>query len=386
LKGDEGEVSPVRFMITGEVDVEFRVRDQSKRVHLLIFCPSIEVAKQVSSVTSKYGDLSSDGRPKLHVTPPELVEKVMEVDQWNEVVPAHIWTPWFSLFGSKSGFEGIEDCFEDQTRNIHALETGLSSDPGMNWRLSALDRFTLISNSDSHSPWPYRIGREANVFELKRVTYKEIVDAIRKKDSTRFIETIETDPSYGKYHYTGHRACNVAFSPAESSRYQRICPVCGRKLTVGVLDRVEELADRKAGFKPEGAIPYISLIPLQEIISNSLGVRDVFAKAVWDEYGRLLKRFPSELYVLLEASRSEIASVSGDRLSDAVLRVRENKIKFKPGYDGVYGQPLIFEEENTSTEQAGQTSQKSDEWQRKTKPENEEKGKLPSQRNLYDYF
>jgi uncharacterized protein (TIGR00375 family) len=244
----------------------------------------------------------------------------------------------------------------------------------------------LISNSDSHSPWPYRIGREANVFELEHVTYREIIDTIRKKDSARFIETIETDPAYGKYHYTGHRMCNVVLDPTESSRYQNICPVCGKKLTVGVLDRVEELADRKDGFKPEGAIPYVSLIPLQEIISIALGVRDVFAKTVWEEYGRLLKRFPNELYVLLEASGSEIASVSGDRVSDAVLRIREKKIKFKPGYDGVYGQPLIFEEVNTSTERASQINQKSEEWQKETKPGNREKEKRPSQRSLSDYF
>jgi uncharacterized protein (TIGR00375 family) len=373
-------------MITGEVDAEFRVRDQSKRVHLLIFCPNLEVAKQVSAMVSKYGDLNSDGRPKLHVAPPELVEAVMEVDAWNEVVPAHVWTPWFSLFGSRSGFDRIEDCFQDQTSRIHAIETGLSSDPGMNWRISSLDRLTLISNSDSHSPWPYRIGREANIFELEHVTYREIIDTIRKKDSARFIETIETDPAYGKYHYTGHRMCNVVLDPAESSRYKNICPVCGKKLTVGVLDRVEELADRKDGFKPEGAIPYVSLIPLQEIISIVLGVRDVFAKTVWEEYGRLLKRFPNELYVLLKASRIEISSISGERLSDAILRVRERKIKFKPGYDGVYGQPLIFEEVNTSTERASQISQKSEEWQKEAKPGNREKEKRPSQRNLSDYF
>ena len=386
MKSSEGEALPIRFMITGEVDAEFRVRDQSKRVHLLIFCPSLEVARQVSSVISKYGDLNSDGRPKLHVSPPELVEKIMEVDTWNEVVPAHAWTPFYSLFGSRSGFDKIEDCFQDQTRNIHALETGLSSDPPMNWRLSCLDKFTLISNSDSHSPWPYRIGREANVFELKEVSYKEIIDAIRKKDSQRFVETLESFPCYGKYHYTGHRMCKVSLDPKESSRYHNICPVCGRKLTVGVLDRVEELADRADGFKPQGAIPYVSLIPLQEIISIALGFKDVFTKAVWEEYGRLIKRFPNELYILLEAPRSEIASVSGDRVSEAILRVRDKKIRFRPGYDGVYGQPIIFEDENTPADRSIEIEQESEEWQRQKKPVTEEKTKQPIQRNLSDYF
>lgn len=287
-------------MVTGEVDTEFTWEEKAKRIHLLVLCPNLEVAKQINDRISKYGDLNSDGRPKLKVTAAELTAIITEIDQWNEVIPAHVWTPFFSLFGSRSGFDRIEDCFQDQTWNIHALETGLSSDPAMNWRLSSLDRFTLMSNSDSHSPWPYRVGREANVLELRNVTYKEIVDTIRKKDPARFIETIEVDPSYGKYHYTGHRICKVVLGPKESSRCHEICPVCGRKLTVGVLDRVEELADRADGFKPQGAIPYVSLIPLQEIISIALGLKEVFSKAVWEEYGRLLKRFPNELYILLE--------------------------------------------------------------------------------------
>jgi uncharacterized protein (TIGR00375 family) len=249
----------------------------------------------------------------------------------------------------------------------------------MNWRLSSLDKFTLISNSDSHSPWPYRIGREANVLELKNVTYKEIIDTIRKKDSDRFIETIETDPSYGKYHYTGHRACNVVLDPTESTKCQRICPVCGRKLTVGVLDRVEDLADRRNGFKPDGAIPYVSLIPLQEIISISLGVRDVFARSVWDEYGKLLKRFRNELYVLLDASRAEISEVSGERLSDAILRVRERRVKFRPGYDGVYGQPIILEDARESDGLTPRIDEQSE-------PEMKKREKQSLQRNLADYF
>ncbi len=373
-------------MVTGEVDTEFRIGDQSKRIHLLILCPNLEVAKQVSDVASRYGDLSSDGRPKLHVAPPEMVEAIMEIDPWNEVVPAHAWTPWYSLFGSRSGFDRIEDCFQDQTRNIHALETGLSSDPPMNWRLSGLDRFTLISNSDSHSPWPYRLGREANEFELKEITYKEIIDAIRKKDLKRFIKTFESFPEYGKYHYTGHRNCNVFLSPAESRKCGNICPICGKKLTVGVLDRVEDLADRPEGYRLKEAIPYVSLIPLQEIIANALGARDVFGKSVWQEYNKLLKRFPSELHILLEATKNEVSSISGERVADAVLRVREGRIKFRPGYDGLYGRPLIFEEETARSEQAMQFREEKEERAKKDEGEVNKRPRPSPQRSLSDYL
>jgi len=372
-------------MFTGEVDTEFQVKDNSKRIHLLILSPTLEVAKQVTDVLSKYGNLNSDGRPKLHMSSPELVEAIMEIDPWNEVIPAHIWTPWFSLYGSRSGFDRIEDCFRDQTRNIHALETGLSSDPAMNWRLTCLDKFTLISNSDSHSPWPYRLGREANEFELKDTSYKEIVDAIRKKDSKRFVRTLESFPEYGKYHYTGHRNCNVYLSPEEARKCGNICPVCKKKLTVGVLDRVVELADRAEGYRPEGAIPYVSLIPLQEIISNVLGVREVFAKSVWEEYNKLLKKFPNEFHVLLEATREDISSASSERIADAVIRVREGRINFRPGYDGLYGMPILVENNTNQVEEQRKLNDQNKE-RAKIEPELTSKPKPTDQRGLSDYF
>lgn len=373
-------------MYTGEVDTEFRSQDKSKRIHLLILCPNLEVAKQVTNVVSKYGSLSSDGRPKLHVAPPELIEAVIEVDPWNEVIPAHIWTPWFSLFGSRSGFDSMEECFQEQTKRIHAIETGLSSDPMMNWRLSALDKYMLVSNSDSHSPWPYRLGREANVLELNDVSYRELVDAIRKKDPKRFLMTIETDPAYGKYHYTGHRNCNVVLSPEEARRCENTCPACRRKLTVGVLDRVGELADRPEGYKPAGAIPYVSLIPLQEIISSALGLRDVFGKAVWEEYGKLIKKFPNEFQVLLEASREEISSVTSTRIADAILRVRERKARVAPGYDGVYGHLILFEEETASARNVAGPNEEGDRMEKGEESKEKRKEKVSAQRNLSDYF
>jgi uncharacterized protein (TIGR00375 family) len=374
------------FMITGEVDAEFQVKDQSKRIHLLVLCPNFEIAKQINDRISKYGNLNSDGRPKLKITASEFTEIVTEIDQWNEVIPAHAWTPWFSLFGSRSGFDSIEDCFGDQTRRIHALETGLSSDPAMNWRLSCLDRYTLVSNSDSHSPWPYRLGREANVLELSEVSYREIVEVIREKDVKRFLMTIETDPCYGKYHYSGHRDCNVVLSPKEARSFRYICPVCRRKLTVGVLDRVEELADRPEGYKLEGAIPYVSLIPLQEIISSALGLRDVFGRAVWEEYGKLIKKFSNEFRVLLEASREEILPVSGARIADAILRVREKKAQVAPGYDGVYGHLELFEGETAPMGDTTQLNEKRNGAERREESKESQKEKGSAQRNLSDYF
>jgi len=375
-----------RFMATCEVEAGFQSKGEPKRIHLIILCPNLDVADQVADRISKYGDLNSDGRPKLRVAAAELTEVIMEIDNWNEVIPAHAWTPWFSLFGSRSGFDRIEECFQDQTKNVHAIETGLSSDPMMNWRLSALDKYTLVSNSDSHSPWPYRLGREANVFQLDGVTYKEIIDVIRKKDPKRFLMTIETNPEYGKYHYTGHRDCNVVLSPKEASKYGNMCPVCRKKLTVGVLHRIEELADRPEGYILQGAIPYVCLIPLQEIISVALGMKDVFAKGVWEEYGKLLKKFPNELHVLLEASREEISSISGARLADAILRVREKKIRFRPGYDGTYGYPIIFEDEAPPVESSNSLNEKKESLRAKDQTAAKPKQGDRAQQSLSDYF
>jgi len=239
--------SPVYFMTTTEVSTIFNFGGAIKKVHHLILTPDLETAVQINERLKRYGDLSADGRPTLDMSAPQLVEEIVEVSRSNMVIPAHAWTPWFSVFGAFSGFDRIEDCYQDMTKHISAIETGLSSDPPMNWRLSALDRFTLVSNSDSHSFWPWRIGREANVFELKKPSYSEVVEAIRKKDRSRFKFTIETNPAYGKYHWTGHRNCGVSLPPREAIKLGNRCPVCGRKLTKGVEQRVEELADRPEG-------------------------------------------------------------------------------------------------------------------------------------------
>jgi len=336
--------SPVRYMITAEVSTIFTFGGSAKKIHHVILTPSLETAVQINERLKRYGDLSVDGRPMLDMTAPQVVEEVMQVSSENVVIPSHAWTPWFSIFGAFSGFDRVEDCYQDMTKHIPALETGLSSDPPMNWRLSALDKFALVSNSDSHSSWPWRIGREANVFELEQLIYKEVVDAIRKKDPKRFKFTIETDPAYGKYHWTGHRNCNVSLSPQEAIKFGNRCPVCHRKLTKGVEQRVEELADRPAGFKPEGAIGYMHLLPLSEIIATVLGANYPGTQKVWDTYNHLIARFGDEYAVLIDATREEMSRVVDPRIAEAVVRVREEKVRVTPGYDGVYGQLVLFEE------------------------------------------
>ena len=325
------------FMLTTEVSTIFSFEGKTKKIHHIIHAPSFEVVDQINESLSKYGNLKSDGRPTLIVSAPELVEKIIEISNDVMITSAHVWTPWFSLFGSKSGFDKVEDCYQDQTKNIFSLETGLSSDPAMNWRLSALDKFTLLSNSDSHSPNPWRLGREANVFELKKLSFREVYDSIKQKDGKRFLFTIEVPPHLGKYHFTGHRNCNVSMSPSEAIRLNNICPVCKRMLTIGVLQRVEELADRPEGYVPKNAIPFKTLISLYELISHALGINQLYSQKVSEEENRLIGLFGSELEVLLNVSEEKLKDVADEKIVEMIMRNREGKVDVIPGYDGVYG-------------------------------------------------
>ena len=332
-----GSASPVYFMLTTEVCTIFDFNNESKKVHHVILTPSMETALQINDKLKQYGDLGADGRPTLNMTASQLVEEVMQVSSENVIFPAHAWTPWFSIFGAFSGFDSIEECYQDMAKYIFALETGLSSDPPMNWRLSKLDGFTLVSNSDCHSFWPWRIGREANVFELERASYRGVVDAIHNKDPARFRFTIETDPAYGKYHWTGHRNCKVSLSPQEAQKLGNICPVCRRKLTKGVEQRVEELADRPPDFRLGNVPGFMRLLPLSEIIAAVLGVDSPSTQAVWKIYNSLVGKFGDEYAVLMDAPKDAMAEVADARVADAVLRVREGSVSVVPGYDGVYG-------------------------------------------------
>ena len=331
----------VHFMLTSEVSTIFESGGRPRRIHHIIHVPSFEIVEQVNELLTKYGNLSSDGRPMINISAAHLVELLMGVSKDIMVTAAHIWTPFFSVFGSKSGFNSVEECYEDQTKNIFSLETGLSSNPEMNWRLSQLDKFTLVSNSDSHSANPWRLGREANAFELSKLSYKELYDAIKNKDNKKFLYTIEVDPNYGKYHFDGHRDCNMSMSPEESKKLNGICPKCKRRLTIGVLHRVEELADRPEGFVPKDAIPFKSLLPLYEIISFATGTNSLYSKKVLLVENKLLDRFGSEFNILLNVSREEIVKVVDEKIAEAIIKIREGRVKFEPGYDGVYGKPIF---------------------------------------------
>jgi uncharacterized protein (TIGR00375 family) len=331
--------SKTRFILTTEVSCVYFKKGKQRKIHLIIFSPSIEVCEKINNYLKLYGNLETDGRPTLNLDTKDLLKIVLNVSEDCLVVPAHIWTPWFSLFGSKSGFDSIEECFEDYSKYIFAGETGLSSNPAMNWRLSALDRITLISCSDAHSP--SHIGREANVFNCE-LSYFEIVKAIKEKDKNKFLYTIEFYPEEGKYHYDGHRNCGVSFSPKETKKYNGICPVCAKPLTIGVLNRVEQLADRPEGFVPENAIPFKSLIPLEEIIADALG-QSVGTVEVEKEYKNLIEKFGNEFDVLLNASRSDLEAVTLPEIAEGIIRAREGKVFIEPGYDGVYGKIRIFQ-------------------------------------------
>lgn len=331
----------MKFIFTTEIASVSKFNGAVKRVHHNIHAPSIEVVEQINEALSKFGKLSSDGRPIMAIDPVVLVETVMNISKDCFVYPNHAWTPWWAVFGSMSGFNSLKDCYQDQAKNIHAIETGLSSDPAMNWRLSQLDDIALISNSDAHSAHPWRLGREANVFDLKNFDYFELHKAIKEKDPKKFLYTIEVDPSYGKYHFTGHRDCKVVMHPNEAKKLNDICPVCKRKMTVGVLQRIEELADRPEDFVPKNAIPFKSLLPLYEIISFVKGVNQLYSKKVVEVQDKLIAAFGNEMKVLLEVSKEEIVKISGEEVADAVIKIREGKVKYEAGYDGVYGKPIF---------------------------------------------
>ena len=336
-KGETG----VHFILTAEVSNIYSQGGKGRRIHNLIFAPSFEIVEKINSRLGSLGKLSSDGRPIFGFTAKELVKMILDISEDCLVIPAHAWTPWFSIFGSHSGFDSIEECFEEMSSHICAIETGLSSDPEMNWRLSGLDPITLISNSDAHSP--NRLGREANGFDCE-LNYHEVLDVLRNKDRRKFLFTIEFFPEEGKYHYDGHRQCGVVFSPAETRAHQYLCPSCQRRLTVGVMHRVEELSDRPEGFIPRNAIPSIHLIPLEEILAEGLGVRPG-TKTVESEYERLVERGGSEFHILLDATPEELSSFVSPRILEGIIKMRQGKVLIVPGHDGVYGKIQLFEEE-----------------------------------------
>jgi len=342
----------IYFILTSEISSIYSKRGKTYRIHNMVLSPSFKTTDKINEVLARHGNLASDGRPILGMDAAELARIVFDIDENCMVVPGHIWTPWFSLFGSMSGFDRIQDCFEDQTPRIFALETGLSSDPAMNWRLSALDRFTLVSNSDSHSP--QKIGREANVFNCE-LNYKTLREVLKTKDKKRFSYTLEFFPEEGKYHYDGHRACDTRLSPKETRQHNNRCPKCGKPVTVGVMNRVEQLADRPEGYKPDNLIPFKNLIPLDEIIAEAKGMGKG-SQAVEKEYRMAVAKFGTEFEILLRATKDELLKGLPPRVAEGVLRVREGKVHINAGFDGEYGIISIFGDEDKPKESEQQLS------------------------------
>jgi uncharacterized protein (TIGR00375 family) len=329
-----------RIVLSTEISNIYKQDGKVRKIHTLVIMPTLKDAEKFSKFLSEKGNTASDGRPIFGFSVRDLLRYAMDITPDAMVVPAHAWTPWFSIFGSKSGFNSIEECFGPESKYIHAIETGLSSDPADNWRISALDNITLISNSDAHSP--SKIGREANVFDCK-MDYYDIKDTIETKDKKRFLYTIEFFPEEGKYHYDGHRQCNISFHPRETIAKKNRCPVCFKPLTLGVLHRIEELADRPWNFVPPNAIPQRHIIQLQEIISDCVETAPS-SKKVQAEYESMLKKGGAEFGILLDSPKEQLLKITSEKIAEAIMRVREEKVNIVPGYDGEFGKISIFRE------------------------------------------
>ncbi len=338
--------SPTRFMLVTETSHIYKRGDKTRRVHVLVFSPSLETAARVNAELDKRGfNRKSDGRPILGMDVEEFYRMLKGIDERIFLVPAHAWTPWYSVFGSKSGFDSLEECFGEMTKEIWAIETGLSSDPRMNWRLSALDKVVLVSNSDAHSL--EKLGREANVFEMETPSFDEFARILREQDRSKFLSTIEFFPEEGKYHFDGCASCQFSSASKETKRLGGRCPQCKRPMTLGVDYRVEELSDRDPEIVEEQKIPYHSIVPLAEILAEVFGVASVSSKRVKEEYQRLTDEVADEFTLLLEIPIEEIQkTASGPRLAEAIRRVRAGEIRVVPGYDGIFGVVRVFSDKD----------------------------------------
>ena len=333
-------LEPVRFILSGEISSIYKDKGKVRKVHNLILCSSFEVVKVIQNRLETLGNIRSDGRPILGVASRDLLELALEAGSETVFIPAHIWTPWFSVLGAKSGYDTIEECFNDLSEHIFAVETGLSSDPPMNWLCSFLDRYTLISNSDAHSL--EKLGREANLFDAE-LSYPSIVSAMKGDRKNRFLGTVEFFPQEGKYHLDGHRKCRICWTPQETVKHGGICPVCGRRVTVGVLNRVMQLADRVDPDLRPIKHTFYSLTPLKNLLSEIKGVNPG-SKAVHEQYEHLLKTGGAEFSILLELPYEQIMAIGDDILSEGVRRLREREVYIEEGYDGKFGQIKAFKE------------------------------------------
>lgn len=332
----------VKFILTVEISTIYKKWDKTRKVHHVVFVPDLKTATNFREKLGAIGNIKSDGRPILGLDSRNLLETVLESGENSYIIPAHIWTPWFSVLGSKSGFDSIEDCYGDLSDHIFALETGLSSDPEMNWHVSKLDKFRLVSNSDAHSA--SKLAREATVFDIEP-NYYSIMNALKTGEG--YTGTVEFFPEEGKYHKDGHRKCNICLTPEETKKYNGICPICGKPLTIGVLSRVNELSDRKKiTTLPKTAGKVFSLVPLQEIISEIKGVGPS-SKSVTTEYEKLINEFGSELNILQNIPLDELSKTS-PLLKEAISRLRQGKVIKQSGFDGEYGSIKLFDKNELS--------------------------------------
>ena len=327
-----------RFVVSGEISSIYKKNGKTRKVHNVILLPSLETADAMAQRLEKIGNIHSDGRPILGLDSHDLLEMMLDVCPEGILIPAHIWTPHFSVLGAKSGFDSVEECFEELAPYIHALETGLSSDPAMNWRISKLDRYQLISNSDAHSP--SKLGREANLLDID-CSYEGLYRAIQTGEGLE--GTVEFFPEEGKYHFDGHRKCGVSLSPVEAERLGGICPVCGKKLTMGVDHRVEQLADRAEGFVKKDGKKYESLVPLPEVISACMGYSTA-SKKVQGCFEQMIQTLGTEFDILRNVPSEDIKSCAGERIAEGIENVRTGNVKRIPGYDGEYGKIELFDE------------------------------------------
>ncbi len=342
--------SPTAFCLTTEVSCIYKRGDKTRRVHhVLLFPDFVAVEKMVSALEKEKVNLKSDGRPIMGLDSEKLLSMLLEIDERNMLIPAHVWTPWFAIFGSKSGFDSLEECFGSLSKEIFAIETGLSSDPPMNWRVSALDKLMLVSNSDAHSC--ENLGREANVFDMDRPDYMEMRRIFMEHDATKFVETLEFFPEEGKYHVDGHANCGFWCEPEQTRKNKGLCPKCGKQLTVGVMSRVADLADR--GPKPEkpmNSAPYRSLVPLKELIADALG-KGKTAKAVVTEYDRIVEK-ANEFSVLLDLDRGSLLKIAPPEIVNQIMSMRVGDLEIRPGYDGVFGKVHVKNVAHASSQQS----------------------------------
>ncbi len=330
------------FLWQTEISLIYTQDGKGRRIHYIILSPNRETSEQITKWLSSKGRLDYDGRPIFGFSSIELVDEMMKINSDIEIIPAHSWTPWFGIFGSMSGFDSLKEAFQEKVNKIHAIETGMSSDPEMNWRIKELNEKSIVSFSDLHSHWPWRIGREATIF-LGELSYKNILKQIRENS---FKATVETDPAYGKYHFDGHRNCNFSCSPNKSKEINNICPVCKKSLIIGVENRVEQLADNPLGFMPQNAKPFYKILPLHELIALAKA-STLASKKTWQVYNSLIEKFGNEFNILLSVDKIELAKfLSNDELLvDLIIKNRIGNILIKPGFDGQYGEAMLSEKQ-----------------------------------------